>query len=240
MVWECGGKLCARVLGKLRCPVAGPQPGGSDGLRGCRLHERQSAFYRRSAGHARSHTERGLSRQASDAPRQTNRTDQSGRPLIFPGSESPPTPTPGSLDVSASVRRVADSGATSSPGGVEFNFDNADIPTVAKSLLGDVLELSYSVDPRVQGTVTLASAAPVARKDVLPVLESVLRMSNAAIVREGNLAKIIPLQDARERQRQRRTGPASGGSASIYLRGHHYPHGEPATDLALFAWDQSS
>src|SRR4051812_6202071 len=130
------------------------------------------------------------------APRQSNRTDQSGRPLIFPGSEGTPSPTPGSLEVNGSVRRVADAGATSGPGGVEFNFDSADIPTVAKSLLGDVLELSYSVDPRVQGTVTLASAAPVARKDVLPVLESVLRMSNAAIVREGNLAKIVPLQDA--------------------------------------------
>ena len=52
------------------------------------------------------------------------------------------------------------------------------------------------VDPRVQGTVTLASTGPIARKDVLSVFESVLRMSNAAIVRDGDLMKIVPVPEA--------------------------------------------
>ena len=67
--------------------------------------------------------------------------------------------------------------------------------TVAKTLLGDILGLNFVVDPRVQGTVTLASVGPIPRKDVLSVFESVLRMSNAAIVREGNLVKILPILD---------------------------------------------
>ena len=69
--------------------------------------------------------------------------------------------------------------------GVEINFDGADIQTVAKTLLGDVLKLNFVVDPHVQGNVTLASVGPIPRKDVLPAFESVLRMSNAAIVRDG-------------------------------------------------------
>jgi general secretion pathway protein D len=88
------------------------------------------------------------------------------------------------------------SGVVATGTGVEFNFEGADIPTVAKSLLGDVLGLAFVVDQRVQGTVTLASAGPVARKDVLPIAESVLRMSNAAVVRDGNLLKIVPLPEA--------------------------------------------
>jgi len=59
------------------------------------------------------------------------------------------------------------------------------VQTVAKTLLGDILQLNFVVDPRVQGNVTLASAGPIPRKDVLPAFESVLRMSNAAIVRSA-------------------------------------------------------
>ena len=70
--------------------------------------------------------------------------------------------------------------------GVEMNFENAEIHAVAKTLLGDILQLNFVVDPRVQGTVTLSSVRPVARQDVLPAFESALRMQNAAIVHEGS------------------------------------------------------
>jgi general secretion pathway protein D len=80
--------------------------------------------------------------------------------------------------------------------GVEMNFEGADVQTVAKTLLGDILQLNFVVDPRVQGNVTLASAGPISRKDVLPAFESVLRMQNAAIVRSGDLVKVVPTADA--------------------------------------------
>jgi general secretion pathway protein D len=79
---------------------------------------------------------------------------------------------------------------------VELNFDGADIHNVAKTVLGDTLGINFVVDPRVQGNVTLASTGPIPRKDVLPVFESVLRMSNAAVVHEGNLVKIVPIAEA--------------------------------------------
>ncbi|MFZ2139408.1 MAG: secretin N-terminal domain-containing protein, partial [Xanthobacteraceae bacterium] len=63
-------------------------------------------------------------------------------------------------------------------------------------MLGDTLGINFVVDPRVQGTVTLASTGPIPRQDVLPVFESVLRMSNAAIVHEGSLIKIVPIAEA--------------------------------------------
>jgi general secretion pathway protein D len=81
-------------------------------------------------------------------------------------------------------------------GNVELNFDGADIQSVAKSVLGDTLGANFVVDPRVQGNVTLASTGPISRNDVLPVFESALRMSNVAIVREGNLMKIVPIAEA--------------------------------------------
>ena len=77
----------------------------------------------------------------------------------------------------------ADSNTIAGGGGVELNFDGADIQTVAKSVLGDTLGVDFVVDPRVQGSVTLASTGPISRNDVLPVFESALRMSNVAVVR---------------------------------------------------------
>jgi general secretion pathway protein D len=124
----------------------------------------------------------------------TTTTRDPSQPLIFPGAENDPEPQ---QDRNAYTRVAsAQPGAAIVGQGVEMNFDGAEIKTVAKTLLGDVLKLNVLVDPRVQGNVTLASASAIPRKDVLPAFESVLRMSNAAIVHEGNLVKIVPLAEA--------------------------------------------
>jgi general secretion pathway protein D len=116
------------------------------------------------------------------------------QPLIFPGAENDPEPQREQNEYT----RVASAqpGAVLVGQGVEMNFDGADIRTVAKTLLGDVLKLNVLVDPRVQGNVTLASVGAIPRKDLLPAFESALRLSNAAVVREGSLVKIVPLSEA--------------------------------------------
>ncbi len=80
--------------------------------------------------------------------------------------------------------------------GYEMNFENTPIATVAKVILGDILHVGYTIDAHVQGTVTLASGRPVPRQDVLYALESALRVSNVALVREGNTYRIIPAAEA--------------------------------------------
>jgi general secretion pathway protein D len=126
--------------------------------------------------------------------RQSGRPRESSQPFIFPGSDVEPE---SSRDRDPDMRTASLQQAAFVRGdGVEMNFDGADVQTVAKTLLGDILQLNFVVDPRVQGNVTLASTGPIPRKDVLPAFESVLRMSNAAIVRSGNLVKIVPIPEA--------------------------------------------
>src|SRR5713101_1039260 len=133
---------------------------------------------------------------------QSGTTSEPSQPLIFPGSAAEPEPQ---RDQNPETRVASAQPAAFVRGeGVEINFDGADVQTVAKTLLGDVLGLNFVVDPHVQGNVTLASVGPIPRKDVLPAFESVLRMSNAAIVRGGNLVKIVPI-------------PETGGSAAISM-----------------------
>jgi general secretion pathway protein D len=127
---------------------------------------------------------------------QSSGASQPARPMLFPGLGAGPT-IAGSRNAGAQVEIAsAASAVTAAAGGVEFNFDDADIKTVAKTLLGDTLQLNYIVDPRVQGSVTLSSTGPVDRKDVLPLFENVLRMSNAAVLHDGDLLKIVPVPEA--------------------------------------------
>jgi general secretion pathway protein D len=80
--------------------------------------------------------------------------------------------------------------------GYELNFENTPVTGVAKVVLGDILSLGYMVDPRVQGTVTLSSGRPVPKGDLLFVLESALRLSGAALVRDKGGYIILPGADA--------------------------------------------
>ena len=124
----------------------------------------------------------------------TRETKESNQPFLFPGSDVQPE-RPRDRDPqlrTASLQQAA----FLSGDGVEMNFEGADVQTVAKTLLGDILQLNFVVDPRVQGNVTLASSGPISRKDVLPAFENVLRMQNAAIVRSGDLVKIVPITEA--------------------------------------------
>ena len=80
--------------------------------------------------------------------------------------------------------------------GYEINFENTPVATVAKSILGDILVIGYTIDPRVQGTVNLSSGRAIPKKDLLYVLESALRLSGVALVRDGSGYRLIPTADA--------------------------------------------
>ena len=80
--------------------------------------------------------------------------------------------------------------------GYELNFDKAPVATVAKAILADILGVGYVIDPRAQGTVSLSSARAVPRKDLIYVLESALRVSNIALVRDGRSYRLVPTADA--------------------------------------------
>ena len=69
--------------------------------------------------------------------------------------------------------------------------------TVAKVILGDILGVGYTIDSRVQGTVTIASGRPVPKSDLVLVLENALRMSNVVLVHDaGGSYRLIPGGDA--------------------------------------------
>jgi general secretion pathway protein D len=79
---------------------------------------------------------------------------------------------------------------------VRLNLVDAPIAAAAKSVLGDVLELNYSIDSRVQGTVTIQTSQPISGNELLRMFEGVLRDAGAAITGDGQSYRIVPLADA--------------------------------------------
>ena len=80
--------------------------------------------------------------------------------------------------------------------GFELNFENTPVTTVAKVILGDILGLGYTIDPRVQGTVSLASGRPVPKSEMLYALETALRINNVVLIRDPTGYRLVPANEA--------------------------------------------
>ena len=115
---------------------------------------------------------------------------KTARPAVYEG-----TGTPVAEEIAPSQTQLA-SQTQPVGNGFELNFENTPVATVAKVVLGDILGVGYTIDPRVQGTISLASVRPVPKSDILYVLESALRLSGTVLVRDIAGYRLIPLGDA--------------------------------------------
>jgi general secretion pathway protein D len=85
---------------------------------------------------------------------------------------------------------------TGGPGTYSLNFDDADLGEVAKVILSDILGQNYVLSPKVTGKVTLNTTEPLSKAELLPTLEMVLGMNNAALVKDGKIYHIEPKTEA--------------------------------------------
>ena len=68
--------------------------------------------------------------------------------------------------------------------GIALNFERASIREVVKVVLGDVLKVTYTVEPGVEGEVTINSSAPIDRDALIPTLEALLQTQGAALYKD--------------------------------------------------------
>ncbi len=86
--------------------------------------------------------------------------------------------------------------APAGPQDIVLNFEGADLREVVRVVMGDMLGENYTIDPKVNGTVTIHTSQAINRAAVTPILETVLRMNGAAMVKENGSYKISPLNSA--------------------------------------------
>ena len=63
-------------------------------------------------------------------------------------------------------------------------------------VLEAALGANYVIDPTVGGRITIQTTRPLPAEDLVPVLDSVLRMNGAALVQTGDLFKVVPIDQA--------------------------------------------
>ncbi len=80
--------------------------------------------------------------------------------------------------------------------GVTLNLVGASIPEAAKAVLGDVMGVNYTVSDKVQGSVTLQTAKPVSKDGILEIFESVLASSDAALLVDGGVYRVVSREEA--------------------------------------------
>lgn len=80
---------------------------------------------------------------------------------------------------------------------IAFNFNNADIRAVIKSV-ARITGKNFIIDPRVTGEVTIVSSQNMAADELYAVFLSVLQVHGYTAVEAGNIVKILP--DALARQ----------------------------------------
>ncbi|GGF23595.1 type II secretion system protein GspD [Aliidongia dinghuensis] len=82
--------------------------------------------------------------------------------------------------------------AAPGPGDVVLNFVDTDIREIAKSILGGTLKVNYTIDPAVRGTATIETAQPVARDQLLGILETLLAQNGATLNEQNGLYRVLP------------------------------------------------
>ncbi|HSH12239.1 MAG TPA: type II secretion system secretin GspD, partial [Desulfurivibrionaceae bacterium] len=82
------------------------------------------------------------------------------------------------------------------PARVTLNFQEVDIATVVASV-GKITGRTFIVDPRVKGKVTIIAARDVPENEVYPIFLAILQVHDFAAVEDGEVTKIIPLDQAK-------------------------------------------
>jgi general secretion pathway protein D len=78
----------------------------------------------------------------------------------------------------------------------EVNLEDAEIKVAARTVLGEVLKVSYSIDPRVAGKISITTSKPTPAPEILTMFESALRSNGVAMVRESDRLRLMPVTEA--------------------------------------------
>ncbi|MEE2565732.1 type II secretion system secretin GspD [Hyphobacterium marinum] len=81
-------------------------------------------------------------------------------------------------------------------GAYTVSFADARVDEAAQTILGDLLDQPYLIDPRVQGRITASTPRPLSRDGLLALFEAALAVNNAAIVQADGVYRIMPAGEA--------------------------------------------
>ena len=194
---ESGFELIRTPFGTIRRPKSGTRPTSRQAPAG---RENPSA------------SDPGAQGAETPAPAETEADPPvSGEAAAPPAPETPSDPETASDPAAPSI--LQSSGPTGPDARFRFNCVDCDLLEFVRNIANE-LKLNYIVDPGVQGVVNILTYGEMRRGDLMSLLEIVLQINGAAIVRTGPAYRILPSRNARQLPLEIRRGPeASDPSA---------------------------
>ena len=133
---------------------------------------------------------------------------------VAEGPESPSVELyPGTgifVDRTIAARRMI---SVDEQGDITLNFADADLREVVRSILGGILRSNFIIDPAVKGSVTVQTSRPLAKSAILPMLEEILRVNGAGLIRADGIYEIISLGAGARIVAEPRFGRQTGADA---------------------------
>jgi general secretion pathway protein D len=119
-------------------------------------------------------------------------------PMGVAPAPRPAVPTPPSRPSATMPAATAPSAPALRPGEMMFNFQEADIQAVVKTV-SQITGKNFLLDPRVKGKLTIISTQPVSRKAIYQIfLASLKAQGYTAVDSASGFVKLVPLGDAKQ------------------------------------------
>lgn len=112
----------------------------------------------------------------------------------------------------------AGSAVPAGPADITLNYVNADLREVIRVILGNLLKANYTVDPLVNGTVTLQTSQAIPRTRLLGLLQELLAENGATLVESGGYYHVLPAARAGGAAGAGAAAAAVGGTEVVPLR----------------------
>ena len=105
-------------------------------------------------------------------------------PANAPATPNAAAPAPGQATAPAAPARIAENGT--------FMMDNVSLTEMIDAIAKQ-LKINVILDPRVKGAVTIHTYGEVKPVDLMPLLETLLRVNGATMVKVGDLYRVVPI-----------------------------------------------
>jgi len=165
-------------------------------------------------------TESGTAVKPAAATESTTATE-AGKMDASSAQGNPPAPEPRFIIGNDRVIAPAKPVASIQGAPLSFNFEEAPVSEVVRTILGDILKTDYVLHPPLNGTVTLATRTPITPDQAVFLLESSLQANGLAMVRDARGTYHVGRPDALRAigvsVRQITSSPLTPGSGAIIV-----------------------
>ena len=109
---------------------------------------------------------------------------------------------PGSGKFTKEVSKVSAKKTFNGKDGVTLNLVRVSVEHAAKVILADTLKINYTIDPQVNGQITIQTTNAVSKEALLKTFETILQSKGYGIEEEGEFYKIAPASNANRKVRR--------------------------------------